>query len=485
MQMQETGYGEALTRLAAQDPERVALYFDDEPRTIGALERRANRLARTYQSLGVRHGRIVTIAIGNSFELLVAMFAAWKIGALPNPVSPAMPREELAAFIDCADSALIVGVPEGIVPGRRSIPLDYEPDPSLPDTPLPPLAEHSFERALGSGGSTGRPKVVIAQARAVFGAAPNNELFKPDQAVLVPGPIYHAVPFSGAIQGLMNGCTVIVMKRFDAEKCLALIARHRIDRLWVVPTMLLRIWRLPEEVRGRYDVSCLKNLFSSSAPLPDWLFKCWIDWLGPEVVNNVYGPSERIGCTMINGRDWLEHPGSVGKPLPFCRMRVLNEQGEDCAPGQMGEIYFMPVAGVGSSYRYLGAESRRTADGWESVGDMGYVDADGWLYLGDRRADMILLGGRNIYPAEVEAAIEQHPAVRSCAVIGLPDEELGNRIHAIIDTAGAPLTAAEMADHLKPKLTYYKIPSSFEFVDISLRSDAGKLRRSALRAARL
>jgi len=253
----------------------------------------------------------------------------------------------------------------------------------------------------------------------------------------------------------------------------------------MVPTMMLRIWRLPLNVRDHYDITSLTHVLSGGAPLPAWLMQCWIDWLGAEVMHDVFGPSERIGGTMINGREWLLHPGSVGKPFAYAQMKILDEHGLECPPSVMGEIYTLPQSGAGTTYEYRGAIGKRTDDGWESVGDMGYFDLDGYLYLGDRKSDMILSGGRNIFPAEVEAAILQHGKVRSCAVIGLPDEEMGNRIHAIVDTDGALLAEQQLRDFLKSKLTPYKIPVAFEIVNELLRNDAGKVRRAALRSQRI
>jgi bile acid-coenzyme A ligase len=202
-------------------------------------------------------------------------------------------------------------------------------------------------------------------------------------------------------------------------------------------------------------------------------------------MHDVYGPSERIGGTHITGREWLEHPGSVGRPTHGAQIRILDpETGQEAPAGQVGEVYMMPAGGCGSTYRYVGAEARATADGWESVGDMGYVDPDGYLYLTDRRSDMILSGGRNIYPAQVEAALDAHPGVQSSAVIGLPDDDLGQRVHAIVQTS-APVTEEELREHLRGRVVHYAIPRSFEFVEQPLRDDAGKVRRWALREARL
>jgi bile acid-coenzyme A ligase len=197
----------------------------------------------------------------------------------------------------------------------------------------------------------------------------------------------------------------------------------------------------------------------------------------------VYGGTERIGGTLISGTEWLAHPGSVGKPTGHRKIRILDEDGNDLPLGEIGEVYMMPPGGQGSTYRYVGAEARSTDDGWESLGDLGRVDAEGYLYLADRRSDMIVTGGANVYPAEVEAALDAHPAVRSCAVIGLQDDELGQRIHAIVEAEGVSDDA--LRGHLADHLVRYKIPRTFEFVDAPLRDESGKLRRSALREARI
>ena len=209
-----------------------------------------------------------------------------------------------------------------------------------------------------------------------------------------------------------------------------------------------------------------------------------IGWLGPDRVFEAYGGTERIGGTLISGREWLEHPGSVGRPTGGRKIRILDEQGRELPPGEIGEVFMMPPGGRGSTYRYIGADARATSDGWETLGDLGYLDADGFLYLVDRRTDMIVTGGANVYPAEVEAALEAHPRVRSCAVIGLPDPDLGQRVHAIVE-AQLPLADAELREHLAQHLARGKHPRSFEFVDAPLRDESGKVRRSALREARI
>jgi bile acid-coenzyme A ligase len=310
------------------------------------------------------------------------------------------------------------------------------------------------------------------------------EVMQRGGTTLVPGPLYHAGPFITAWQQLLCGGTVVLMSRFDPEEALALIERHRVDWVLFVPTMMQRIWRLPRAVRERFDVSSLRRVMSTGAPSPVWMKRAWIEWLGPEKVWEAYGGTERSGGTLISGTEWLAHPGSVGKPTLGRKIRIQRADGSACAPGEIGEVFMLPPGGPGSTYRYIGAAPVASPDGWETLGDMGFLDADGYLHLVERKSDMILVGGANVYPAEIEAALDAHPAVRSSAVIGLPDDDLGSRLHAIVD-AIAPVGEEALRAHLAEHLAVTKIPKSFEFVTEPLRDDAGKVRRSALREARL
>ncbi len=481
-------YGRAWARLAEADPEHPALVCGEETITRGELERRANRLARAYGERGVGPGDFVTLGLPNGIEFFAACLATWKLGAVPNPVSSRLPRAERQGILERANPALVVGVDPDEAPGRTTLPAGFAPEASLSDAPLPD-AQPPHERAMASGGSTGAPKLIVALNPARYDPEAPSALFRAVRAVLVPGPLYHAVPFSAAWQGLFGGALAVVMPRFDAAACLALIERHRVDRVHFVPTMMLRIWRLPEPERKARDLSSLTFVMTGGAPCPRWLMHAWIDWLGPDVMHEAFGPSERIGGTFITGREWLAHPGSVGKASVGSEIRILDPETEEPVPaGTMGEIYMRPAGGRGTTYRYVGAEARATAEGFESVGDMGTLDDDGYLYLGDRRSDMILSGGRNVYPAEVEAAVEAHGAVLSCAVIGLPDDDLGQRIHAVVegdDSLDAESLDETLRAHLAEHLVHYKIPSSFELVDQPLRDEAGKVRRSALREARV
>jgi bile acid-coenzyme A ligase len=286
------------------------------------------------------------------------------------------------------------------------------------------------------------------------------------------------------MSAFFRGNQITVTTRFDAEETLALIEQQKIDIVYMVPTMMQRIWNLPEEVKSRYDLSSLKILWHLAAPCPAWLKEAFIEWLGADVIWELYGGTEAQGGTVISGSEWLTHRGSVGKPNATCEIIVVNDAGENLPPNEIGEVFLRPLTGQGTTYRYIGAEPKAIDGGFESIGDMGYFDTDGYLYLADRQTDMILSGGANIYPAEVEAAIDSFQGVRSSAVIGLPHEDLGNYVHAIVDAPGG-IKEEDLLSHLQDRLVRYKIPRSIEFSNEPMRDDAGKVRRKALRQERL
>lgn len=475
----------SLARVAAywaeQTPNEIALVHETESVNWLELEARSNQLARAYQTLGVKQDDFVTVALPNGIEFFLSCIAIWKLGATPQPVSAKLPKLERDQIIELAEPGLVVGVSadESNFP---SVPVGFEIDPGLSSEPLPEVIAKSF-KAMTSGGSTGRPKLIVSTTPSVWDISEARLHIPMEGAMLIPGPLYHNGPFLWAMTALFRGNRVVVTTRFDAEQTLSLLAEHKVDVVYMVPTMMQRIWKLPEDVRLNYDLSHLKTLWHLAAPCPDWLKEAFIDWLGPEVIWELYGGTEGTGTTIISGEEWLAHRGSVGKPSAGCEMKIINEDGEILPPGEVGELFIRPVTGPGSTYRYIGAEAKSIEGGWESLGDLGYFDEDGYLYLADRHTDMILAGGANIYPAEVEAAIDSHANVRSSAVIGIPDEDLGNRVHAIVDASD--VSESELLDYLNERLVRYKIPRTIEFVDEPLRDDAGKVRRKALRAERI
>jgi len=468
----------------AVQPQRTALSHEGRDVSWAELEARTNRLARAYQALGVKPDDFVTIALPNGIEFFEACLATWKAGATPQPVSSRLPKFERDQIVEVGAPSLVVGVDAGEYAPIACLPIGYEPDAALSDAPLPEVTAASY-KAMTSGGSTGRPKLIVSKQPAA--SDPDVPLLEiPQQGcMLIPGPLYHNGPFLWAMTALFKGCTVVVTTRFDAEETLRLIEAHKVDVIYTVPTMMRRIWALPEDVRARYELSSLKALWHLAAPCPPWLKECFIEWLGPEVIWELYGGTEGQGSTTIQGTDWLTHKGSVGRPVETCEMKVVDEDGQTLPPGDVGEVFIRPLAGAGTTYRYIGAEAKSIDGGWESLGDMGWMDAEGFLYLTDRLSDMILVGGANIYPAEVEAALDAFPGVRSSAVIGLPDEDMGARLHAVIDRPEGPADPKALEAHLAERLVRYKVPKSLEYVDEPVRDDAGKVRRKALREARL
>ena len=299
----------------------------------------------------------------------------------------------------------------------------------------------------------------------------------------MPGPLYHNGPIVWSCSAWLAGSHVVVLSRFDAEATLAAIDTHQADIVYLVPTMMKRIWGLPPEIRARYDLSSLRAVWHLAEPCPPWLKHAWIDWLGADRIFELYAGTEAQTATIITGTEWLSHQGSVGRPAPGTVV-ICGPEGEELPNGETGEVW-MRSARDRPTYRYIGATARTREGGWESLGDMGRLDAEGYLYLSDRVQDMILTGGANVYPAEVEAALQEHPGVESCAVIGLPDEDMGNVVHAIVQAGPGAFTTDELLGFLADRLARYKLPRSIEFTDEPLRDEAGKLRRSALRAERM
>lgn len=484
--MSLVSYGRVLTLHAEQKPDAIAVVHDAGVTRFAELERGANRLARRFAKLGVGEGDFVTIGLQNGLEFIEALFACWKLGATPQPISPRLPRHERDAILGLVSPKLVVGVPATELAGAPGTPAVLEAgfdtrdelDAALPDR------VSRYRMAICSGGSTGRPKVIVDHIRAESDPAADYHGEPPGTSMLIPGPLYHSAALINCLFVLLGGGRVVVMTRFEPEAALRAIAEHHLALAVFVPTMMVRIWKLPTAVREGFDLSSLRRVVSSSAFLPDWLRRAWIEWIGPDRIWEGYGGSERILGTLISGREWLERPGSVGRPSDGRKLRIVGPDGETLPPGEVGDVYGMPPGGPGSTYHYLGAEPRRLPDGWETLGDMGYLDADGFLYLVDRRTDLIVTGGANVYPAEVEGAVESHPAVLACAAIGLPDEDLGAVVHAIVQVA-EPVSEDELRRHVEARLVRYKVPRRFEFVAETLKDDAGKVRRAALRAERI
>ncbi len=474
--------GVNLARTAARKGDQWAIRCGEQTVGWGALHRRTNRIARGLMAHGVKHGDYLTIALPNSIGFVEAFYGAWKIGAIPQPVSWRLPISEMRAIVDLADSPLIIADTlfdiDRPVASVDALLAAADGEKDLPDAISPAW------KAPTSGGSTGRPKLIVAgQAGVEMEGAWLRWRISEHDIVLMPGPLYHNGPIVTAFPALWVGAPVVIMPRFDAEETLRLIERHRVTWVYLVPTMMSRIWRLPEETRKKYDLSSLKTVWHLAAPCPPWLKEEWINWLGPDVVWELYGGTEGVAATVISDKEWQMNKGSVGKATPNAEIEAFSSDGKMLPRGEIGEIFMRQTQGP-ATYRYLGAEKRALEGGWESIGDIGWVNEDGYLFLADRRTDMILIGGANVYPAEIEAAIDAHPLVQSSCVIGMPDEDLGSRVHAIVQPR-AGLSEQELRRHLAGHLVTYKQPRTIEFVDQPLRDDAGKVRRSQLREERI
>ena len=473
----------ALARVAGAKPDAPAVITQEVTLSWRELDLRTNRMARGMAERGVKFGDFVTIALPNSAAFIEACYAAWKLGAVPQPVSSRLPLAELNAIVELANTPIVVSnVP--FTCERPVVSTTALLDASRDDSALPDQVSPSW-KAPTSGGSTGRPKLIVSgQPGLVDGLNAAFWRIQKNDIMLMPGPMYHNGPFITSFGGLQIGATLVLMPKFDAEATLREAERHRASWLYLVPTMMGRIWRLPEDVRAKYDVSSLKTVWHLAAPCPAWLKEEWIDWLGADVIWELYGGTEGLASTTISGAEWLKHKGSVGRVAVGGIMKAFAPDGTELPVGQTGEIYMKRDAGLPASYRYVGATARVINGDWESIGDIGWFDEDGYLYLADRRTDMILVGGANVYPAEIEAALEEHPLVASSAVIGLPDDDLGNRVHAIVQPRNG-LDLEDLKRHLAGRLVIYKQPRSFELVEENVRDDAGKVRRSALRDERI
>jgi bile acid-coenzyme A ligase len=480
--MAVVSFSARLARLAATTSS-AAVVCGDESVTYAELCDRIDDLALVLRDLGVTPGRMVTIAVPNSVDWFVAFGACWRLGATPQPVSSRLPQREIDAIVELADPAAVLGVDVGSVPGRPCLPHGFRAPRRDSATVLPDVVSAEW-KAPTSGGSTGRPKLIVSGDPALFDESAVSTLtFGHPGPMVMPGPLYHNGPLIWSVQALLHGNGVVVLPRFDPTETLATIERHRAEVVYLVPTMMKRIWRLPDDVRLGHDLSSLRVVWHLAEPCPEWLKQVWIDWLGAERIFELYGGTEGQTATVITGAEWLAHHGSVGRPVAGT-VQIADADGNEMPPGEMGEVWLRNLRDT-PTYRYVGAEPRARAGGWESLGDMGWLDADGYLYLGDRAADMILVGGANIYPAEIEFAIQEHPSVRSVVVIGLPDDDKGNVVHAIVEADPAVVGEEELRSFLADRLVSYKIPRTFEYVTEALRDDAGKVRRSALRAARV
>ena len=472
--------GTQMGLLAAESPDAPAVSHGGRTITRGELESLTNRLARAYADLGVRQGDYVTIALPNSIGWVAAVVATWKLGAVPQPLSARLPDHEYLGLLELRERALLVGRPDprGLVP---SVPGDFDPGPEFSDAPLPEAVSPSL-KSMASGGSTGRPKLIEAgidgrYQGSIVAAMMGN---RPTDTHLVSVPLSHNTGFTSATTALATGQHLVLMSRFDPAEFLRLITEYRVNYLATVPTIMQRLLPVYRANHETYDLSSVTRWWHLAAPCPPNVKEAWIEILGPDAVWELYGGTELQALTFISGAEWLTHRGSVGRVVSG-EMKILDDDGNECPPGEVGEIYMRPRPGGRPTYRYIGSTAKQH-EGWDSLGDLGWFDEEGYLYLADRRVDMFTVGGRNVYPAEIENALSEHPAVLSCLVVGIPHEDLGQVPHALVHLAdGHDLDAAAVTAFVGERLADHKVPRSVEFVGDPLRDDAGKARRTAVR----
>ncbi|BBZ11088.1 AMP-binding protein [Mycobacterium branderi] len=464
--------GTQISALAAEAPDEPAITCDGRTITRAELDKSTNRLARAYKELGVGVGDYVTIVLPNSIEWVQAAVACWKLGAVPQPLSPRLPDAEFEGIIELRPRALIIGRDHPEIP---SVPAGFTPETS--DDTLPEAVSPCW-KSMASGGSTGRPKLIEAGGDSRIPPEIGYPLGAQEGDVnLISVPLTHNTGFTTTVIGLLMRHHLVLMPRFDPHEFLRLVTEHRVTFLTTVPTIMQRLLPVYRADPGAYDLSSIRRFWHLGAPCPPAIKQAWIDLLGPEKIWELYGGTELQALTFISGDQWLTHRGSVGIVVAG-EMKVLDDDGRECPPGVVGEIYMRPSPGTAPTYRYVGVTAK-SRDGWDSLGDLGHFDEDGFLYLSDRRVDMFTVGGRNVYPAEIESALSEHPDVLSCLVVGVPDDDLGQVPYALVQSEA--LDEETVRAFLAERIAAYKVPRTVEFVDTALRDDAGKARRSAVR----
>ena len=472
------------------------------------LAERSRRCARLMRDLGAHHGTSVAILMENHHRYLEIAWAAQRSGLRYTGISNRLTADEVAYILRDSSSRILfasaatadvaraaaAAAPEvaarvAVDPGVSGFDLYDDLIAAVPAAPLDD--EREGADFLYSSGTTGRPKAIsiglpldpIGTPPAIVGLFRRLYGFGEDTVYLSPAPLYHAAPlrFSMAVHRL--GGTTVIMDRFEPGSCLELIERHRVTHVQMVPTMFVRLLRLPEDQRRRFDLSSLRAVIHAAAPCPPEVKAQMIEWLGP-IVHEYYSATEIYLLTAIDSDDWLAHRGSVGRPL-IGTAHILDDDGRDLPPGKPGVVW----SEGGGAFEYHNDPEKTAASrnehGWTTVGDIGYLDEEGYLYLTDRKADMIISGGVNIYPQEAENVLVTHPAVADAAVFGIPHDELGEEVKAVVELLPSRPPAAEVEAELlaycHERLAKYKCPRSIDFAEALPRHPTGKLYKRLLR----
>ncbi len=499
---------------AAATPDRPAMISADsgEILTFGQLNEASNRMAQLLYARGFRRGDHLAILMENNLHFMEPVWAGFRSGLYVTTVNRYLPADEAAYIVnDCGAKAIVTSyekretaaglaelIPDcpirlmigGTIPGWES----YEE--ALASASPEPLAEEWIgDSMLYSSGTTGRPKGILrplpdTPAAEAFKMRQQANLYgySPDTIYLSPAPLYHAAPLAFVLGVLSFGGTVVMMERFDAEQALKMVETYRVTHSQWVPTMFVRMLKLPEAARKAYDVSSLKIAVHAAAPCPVEVKRQMIEWWGP-ILFEYYAGTEGSGATYITSEEWLKHPGSVGK-AGIGILHICDEDGADLPPGEAGLIYFEREI---ATFEYHNDPAKTRAarhprhENWNALGDVGYMDEEGYLYLTDRQAFMIISGGVNIYPQAIEDALITHPKVGDVAVFGVPDAEMGEAVKAVIEPApGQEPTdelRVELLDYARSKLARYMAPRSLDFIVEMPRLPTGKLYKRLLRDA--
>jgi long-chain acyl-CoA synthetase len=490
----------------------------DRRRTHAEVADRASRFAGGLQQLGVRQGDCVCILMRNDIAFIEAAYAVGLLGAYAVPVNWHFKPEEITYVLKDSGTRVLIGhadmlhqlrdaIPSGIAVLSASTPpeilANYRIDPAHLATPesatdletwlvrQEPYSGPTLPAPMNmiyTSGTTGHPKGVRRHAPTPEQAASSERMramiygTQPGVRALLPGPLYHSAPNSFGLRcGRLSGALVL-MPRFDPEEFLRIVQHEKIDTIFMVPTMFIRLMKLPDDVRRKYDMSSLRHVIHAAAPCPADVKRAMIDWWGP-VIYEFYGSTESGAVTFANSGDALKKPGTVGKISPGAELRFVGDDGQILPQGEIGEIYSR-ISG-NPDFTYHNKPEKRAEierDGFITSGDVGYIDADGYVFICDRKRDMVISGGVNIYPAEIEAALHAAPGVHDCAVFGIPDEEFGEALMAVVEPQpGVTLDVAGLRAQLKLSLADYKVPKHIEIATGLPREDSGKIFKRRLR----
>jgi long-chain acyl-CoA synthetase len=502
---------------ATTEPDRIAVIDPDGTEwTAGEVHTQANQLVHFLRERGLQPGDPVAMLLPNRAEVIVLLMSLFQAGWNFVPLNSNLTAAEVSYILkDAGAKALVAdqrfatvagaaaedaGVPE---PGRISVGAADSAGGIPGFTPLqvalagrpagPPADRLAGQFMQYTSGTTGRPKAVQRTLPSfdpetwvqVFSGNLLRYDIEPggDAVHLVTSPMYHMSPLSFGYFSTHFEHPVVLMEKWDAEEALRLIERYRVTDTAMVPTQLHRLMQLSADVRAKYDVSSLRQVIHAAAPCPMDLKRRLFDWLGP-VIYEFYGATEG-GGTLARPQDWLDHPGTVGRPWQGADVKILDDAGNEVPAGTIGTVYMKLMGG---DFRYKGDDEKTDANrhgDFFTVGDMGELDEDGFLFLRDRKIDMIISGGVNVYPAEVEAALLSHPAVGDAAVFGIPDADWGEQVKAVVepvaDAAASPALAEDLLAHCATHLAKYKCPRSIDFTEAMPRDPNGKLYKRRLR----